>query len=265
VPNSPIRTIPGAPRSSTLKSRKNYNAATGSRAARTAIATSTARHLAPRPRSQPLDPSLQFWGGGQLVSRTNWQPVADARNRRHGSAGRHTHPGLVRVPHRPELRFLDEDFTIAPGVILPTGRDFSFTRYRAMGSTTSRRPLAVSSTLEWGDFYSGDRVGFDATVNLAPPWPDVHVHSQWNRVALAEAGSQHDCFGSLPKRSSTLGCRSPTTSSTRPESGSRLAITLSLDCHTRQRRLPRVHPQLLDDPLERRTYTLDRRLATKVM
>ena len=44
----------------------------------------------------------------------------------------------------PTYELLEEDFRIAPGVTLPVGQEYSFTRYRVQGSTTSRRPLALS-------------------------------------------------------------------------------------------------------------------------
>ena len=87
----------------------------------------------------------------------------------------------------PTYELLEEDFRIAPGVRLPLGQDYTFTRYRVEGSTTSRRPLAVSPQVEWGDFYSGDRLRLGMTVNLrAAPGQMFTLTNEWNRVSLAE-------------------------------------------------------------------------------
>jgi hypothetical protein len=60
----------------------------------------------------------------------------------------------IRFHVVPTYELLEDDFTIAPDITLPAGQDYSFTRYRVEGSTTSRRPLAVSPQVEWGSFYS---------------------------------------------------------------------------------------------------------------
>ena len=49
----------------------------------------------------------------------------------------------IQVHVIPTYELLEEDFRIAPGITLPVGREYSFTRYRVQGSTTSRRPLAA--------------------------------------------------------------------------------------------------------------------------
>jgi hypothetical protein len=167
----------------------------------------------------------------------------------------------------PTYELLEEDFRIAPGVTLPVGQEYSFTRYRAIGSTTARRPLAVSSTLEWGNFFSGDRLGLDVAVNLrAAPGQMFTFETEWNRVSLAEgrfytrlyrvlAETQLNPFLSLSNniqydtQSAVVGW----------QSRFRWIVTPGSDFY-----IVYIH-NWLDDPLVNRTYTLDRRLASKVI
>jgi hypothetical protein len=87
----------------------------------------------------------------------------------------------------PTYERLEKDFTIAPGVTLPAGQDYRFTRYQVLGSTTSRRPLAISPRAEWGRFYSGDLVRLNLTANLrAAPGQIFTFTQEWSRVSLAE-------------------------------------------------------------------------------
>ena len=87
----------------------------------------------------------------------------------------------------PTYELVEADFPIAPGVTLPVGREYSFTRYRVQGNTANRRPIAVSPQVEWGSFYSGDRLRLGMTVNLrAAPGQMFTFANEWNRVSLAE-------------------------------------------------------------------------------
>jgi len=87
----------------------------------------------------------------------------------------------------PTYELVDRDFQIAPGVRLPLGREYSFTRYRVEGNTANRRMIAVSPLVEWGGFYSGDRLRLGMTVNLrAAPGQMFTFANEWNRVSLTE-------------------------------------------------------------------------------
>ena len=93
----------------------------------------------------------------------------------------------IQVQVIPTYELVEEDFPIAPGVTLPVGREYSFTRYRIQGSTANRRPIAVSPQVEWGSFFSGDRLRLGMTVNFrAAPGQMFTFANEWNRVSLAE-------------------------------------------------------------------------------
>ena len=87
----------------------------------------------------------------------------------------------------PTYERLVEDFRIAPGVTLPVGSEYRFTRYRVQVSTADRRLLSAEPEVEWGDFYSGDRVRLNLTSNIRPaPGVIFTLATEWNRVRLAE-------------------------------------------------------------------------------
>lgn len=167
----------------------------------------------------------------------------------------------------PTYELLEDDFRIAPGVTLPAGRAYRFTRYGIQGSTTSRRQLAVSPQVEWGEFYSGDRLRLGMTVNLrAAPGQMFTFTNEWNRVSLAEGRFHARLYRVIAEtqfnprialvnnvqfdsQSAVLGW----------QSRFRWTVTPGSDFF-----FVYIH-NWLDDPLTSRTYTLDRRLASKVM
>ncbi|HEY3093922.1 MAG TPA: DUF5916 domain-containing protein, partial [Vicinamibacterales bacterium] len=56
----------------------------------------------------------------------------------------------LQVHVLPTYDSLQEDFTIAPGITLPIGHEYSFTRYRVDGNTADRRIVSVRPRVEWG-------------------------------------------------------------------------------------------------------------------
>lgn len=87
----------------------------------------------------------------------------------------------------PTYERLVEDFGIAPGVTLPVGNEYNFTRYRVQMDTARRRLLSIQPEVEWGEFYSGDRVQLSLTSNLRPmPGVLFTLTTEWNKVQLAE-------------------------------------------------------------------------------
>jgi len=82
---------------------------------------------------------------------------------------------------------LVEDFRIAPGVTLPVGHEYNFTRYRVQMDTARRRLISIEPEIEWGDFYSGDRMQLSLTSNVRPaPGVLFTLTAEWNKVQLAE-------------------------------------------------------------------------------
>ena len=87
----------------------------------------------------------------------------------------------------PTYELLEEDFEISDDVILPAGNEYRFMRYRVQARTASRRMLAVSPQVEWGSFFSGDRLRLRGTVFLrAAPGMIFNFTADWNRVSLPE-------------------------------------------------------------------------------
>lgn len=87
----------------------------------------------------------------------------------------------------PSREVLVRDFTIHPGVVLPAGSAYDFTRVRFQVGTASRRVLSTSSSLEVGSFYSGNRETLALNFGLRPARGIVvNFASEWNRVDLPE-------------------------------------------------------------------------------
>ena len=82
---------------------------------------------------------------------------------------------------------LERNFSIAPGIVLPIGNEYTYSRYRLQMRTAGRRVIVMKPALEWGKFYSGDRrtVSIDLTLN-ARPGVIMYFSGEWNRVRLAE-------------------------------------------------------------------------------
>jgi hypothetical protein len=93
----------------------------------------------------------------------------------------------IQVHVIPTYDLLEEDFKIASGVTLPVGHHYSFTRYRVEGNTADRRLVSVRPWFEWGDFYSGERLQLNMTINVRPrPGLLFTLANEWNRVSLTE-------------------------------------------------------------------------------
>ncbi|MBI2185636.1 MAG: carbohydrate binding family 9 domain-containing protein [Acidobacteria bacterium] len=82
---------------------------------------------------------------------------------------------------------LDTPFPIARGITLPVGAAYTFHRYRLFVSTANRRRLAVNSSIEVGEFYSGRRAEQAAAVSVrVRPGLFFAAAGQWNHVTLPE-------------------------------------------------------------------------------
>lgn len=82
---------------------------------------------------------------------------------------------------------LDRPFNLAPGIILPMGSEYTFTRFSVRGQTANRRMLAVNGRYETGGFYSGTREQTVLGLTLrARPGYIVSFNGEWNQVDLAE-------------------------------------------------------------------------------
>ena len=173
----------------------------------------------------------------------------------------------VQLHVLPTYELLERDFTIAPDVTLPTGEEYGFTRYRVQGRTAPRRPISVSPQVEWGEFFSGDRLRLDSTVNLrvAPGHFYTFTH-EWNRVSLAEGEFTTTLYRAIaetqfnPRISLVNNVQYDTQSAVIGwQSRFRWIVRPGDDFY-----FVYIH-NWLDDPVTGRTYSLDRRLSSKVL
>jgi hypothetical protein len=172
----------------------------------------------------------------------------------------------VEVHVIPTYELLEEDFKISPNITLPVGRNYSFTRYRVEGRTADHRLVSVRPGVEWGDFYSRDRLQVDVNLNIRPrPGLLFTLANEWNRVELAEGSfytrlyrfvseTQFSPFISFvnnvqfDSQSAVLGWQSRFRWIVRPGND-----VFFVYIHNWQ-----------DDPLSSRIYTLDRRATSKI-
>jgi hypothetical protein len=140
----------------------------------------------PRPRSHRYIRRLEF--------DTNLELVTDLRNRlqertlnltflqmqfhSQDNFGLEVHPSFVR---------LDQPFDISPGITMPMGAEYHFTRFAVRGQTANRRLLALNARYETGGFYSGRRnqTVLGLTIRARPGYI-VSLNGEWNQIDLAE-------------------------------------------------------------------------------
>ncbi|MDP2320275.1 MAG: DUF5916 domain-containing protein [Acidobacteriota bacterium] len=91
----------------------------------------------------------------------------------------------------PSYEYLKDDFQIAPGVVLPAGTDYRFTRYAVSANTANKRVVSIRPRLEWGTFYSGDRLEASLGMGVRPrPGVTLNLSYEFNDVDLAEGSFQ---------------------------------------------------------------------------
>jgi hypothetical protein len=173
----------------------------------------------------------------------------------------------IRVTLFRRYERLDTPFAIARGIALPVGAAYTFDRFRFFAFTTNRRALAVTSTTELGEFYSGKRLEQQVTVSVrARPGVFFFVAGHWNHVRLPEgrfttrlyrfaAETHFSPFVGLvnnvqyDNQSAVLGW----------QSRFRWILTPGSDLY-----LVYMH-NWIDDAVRERFATLDNRLASKVL
>jgi hypothetical protein len=172
----------------------------------------------------------------------------------------------IEVHVIPTYELLEEDFDISPDITLPVGRDYGFTRYRVEGRTGDQRIVSVRPLVEWGDFYSGDRLQLNMNLSIRPrPGLLFTLAQEWNHIKLAEgtfytrlyrflSETQLSPFVSLANnvqfdsQTAVLGW----------QSRFRWIVSPGNDLY-----FVYIH-NWLDDPLRPRFYTLDRRATSKI-
>ena len=103
----------------------------------------------------------------------------------------------VNVEIRRTSEFLDEDFEIRDGVIIPIGA-YDFTSFRAMIDTDEGRKISGRFGANFGTFFNGNTRGFDIQANFKPSGRfALETRYQFNRVELpTEAPFNVNVFGS---------------------------------------------------------------------
>jgi hypothetical protein len=173
----------------------------------------------------------------------------------------------IRFNVLPYYELLDDPFRIAPGVTLPAGNSYAYTRYSVRASTASRRVVAVTPTYEWGEFYSGNRRRVALDLNLRARHGLIfYLSSEWNQVNLAEGRFKTRLYRAIgeaqftPRISVVNNVQYDTQSAQLGwQSRFRWIVTPGDDVY-----VVYAH-NWLDDPLERRFRTLDNRLSSKVL
>jgi hypothetical protein len=162
---------------------------------------------------------------------------------------------------------LERDFAISSGIRLPTGSEYTATHYQFSLSTAQRRKIAVGPLVELGSFYGGTRRRLATTLNLRlRPGVIIYTSGEWNSVHLPQGSFHTKLYRIVPElqfspwiavvnniqydtQSSILGWQSRFRWIMRPGNDFYVVYTHNW----------------VDDPLQARTYTLDRRLASKVL
>jgi hypothetical protein len=95
----------------------------------------------------------------------------------------------------PTYVMLDRPFNIAPGITMPAGAEYRFTRVALRGQTANRRVLALNGRFETGGFYSGHRnqTILGLTVRARPGYI-FSLNGEWNDVDLAEGSFTSNVF-----------------------------------------------------------------------
>jgi len=223
--------------------------------------------FSPRPRQHPWIRNFNFEGEYDLFV----DPITNRTQTRELDVTLleiETHSqDSFKVGVTPTYERLDEDFEIADGITLPVGNEYSFTRYTVEAQTAGRRLIAIEPQVEWGSFYSGDRLRTELRVNIrARPGVMFTLANEWNRVSLAEGRFYTRLYRGISElqftpfiswvnnvqfdsQSAVLGWQSRFRWIVRP--GSDLYFVY-------------VH-NWLDDPLQRRFASLDRRASSKAL
>ncbi len=140
----------------------------------------------PRPKNSRWirQVSMEAWTDFLVDSENKWLE----RAARFTLLDLNMHSGdTAKIEISPSYERLEEDFRIAPGIVLREGNEYSFTRYSFGFTTANRRTVSGNATAVYGTFYSGHRRELSAGLNLRPRRGVLATFtSSFNRVELAE-------------------------------------------------------------------------------
>ena len=142
--------------------------------------------FAPRPANHPFIRRFRFEGMFELQTDLENRALERRVNLTLFSVDFHAGDS-VSVAVTPQYEYLDDDFEISDGIILPQGSEYRFIRYRISGRTASRRVVSLSGRFENGGFFSGDRRQITLDLTARPrPGLTTAIEGEWNRLSLAE-------------------------------------------------------------------------------
>jgi hypothetical protein len=142
--------------------------------------------FAPRPAAHPLIRQLTFQTANDIKAGmdnrllTRVVDVTAFRMQLHSQDS-------VEIHVIPSYERLERDFEISQGVVLRTGGTHSFTRYKFQAATADQRVLSTQSSVEVGDFFSGERREVITRLSVRPrAGVLLNLEGEWNGVDLPE-------------------------------------------------------------------------------
>jgi hypothetical protein len=179
-----------------------------------------------------------------------------------------THAGdSIQVNVLPTYEKLESNFEISRGIVLPVGSEYNYARYSLAISTAQKRVVAFGPSLELGSFYNGTRQKFAANLNVrVRPGVIIYTSGEWNSVHLDQGSFHTRLVRIVPElqfspwiawvnniqydtQSAIVGWQSRFRWIMKPGNDFYIVYTHNW----------------IDDPLQNRIYTLDRRAASKVL
>lgn len=144
----------------------------------------------PRPKSHPYIRRFSFGGDMDLYTDTSNRKVSRDFDLTVARAELHSGDN-IQFNVAPTYERLENTFTISPGVTLPAGADYHFTRYHLQANTANKRIVSLAPSIAWGRFLSGTRQEVIMGLGIRPrPGVTVNVNYEFNDVDLAEGAFQ---------------------------------------------------------------------------
>ena len=162
---------------------------------------------------------------------------------------------------------LDDDFRISRDILLPRGADYDYKRVKLIAATSHGRVIAVSATVDMGEFYAGNRKSLGLSFAIRPrPGIVVYLDNELNAIDLPEGRFQTRLYRMTaetqfgPWIALTNNVQYDTVSQVMGwQSRFRWIITPGSDLYVV------YNHRWLDDPIRSRFATLDRTAASKIV
>ena len=200
--------------------------------------------FSPRPRQHPYIRRFSFQTSGNLLTDMENRWISRSWGLRLFQADFHSGDRIIVNVSRSYER-LEENFRIYPGVTLPIGAEYEFNRFGLQLSSATHRRLAVTSSIEGGEFFSGHRteIGVDLALR-ARAGLLVDLQSEWNRISLPEGRFETRLYRGVVNAQFGPWIDRQQHSVRFGQRGARVAGANPLDPPARQRSVLRLHAQL---------------------